>query len=54
MKGKVIVVNLEKMYNESSKLRFIGGKMRTAAYDTKPQIALRNCSKEAVGEGQYM
>ena len=46
MKGKVIVVNLEKMYNESSKLRFIGGKIRTIAWETTFQIALRKCSKE--------
>ena len=26
--------------------------MRTAAQDTAPQIALRDCSKEAVREGQ--
>ena len=28
--------------------------MRTIAQETAPQIALRNCSKEAVGEGQYI
>ena len=27
--------------------------MRTAAQETAPQIALKDCSKEAVGEGQY-
>ena len=26
--------------------------MRTAAWETVPQIALRNCSKEAGGEGK--
>ena len=28
--------------------------MRTAAQETAPQIALRDCSKEIVGEGQYI
>ena len=28
--------------------------MRTAAWKTAPQVALRNCSKEAGGEGQYI
>ena len=28
--------------------------MRTAARETVPQMALRDCSKEAVGEGQYI
>ena len=28
--------------------------MRTAARETVPQIALRDCSEEAVGEGQCM
>ena len=32
----------------------VWGKMRTIAQETAPQIALRNCSKEAVGEGQYI
>ena len=36
------------------KVSFIWGKMRTVAWETAPQIALRDCSKEAVGEGQYM
>ena len=27
--------------------------MRTAAGETAPQVALRDCSKEAVGEGRY-
>ena len=33
-----------------AKLHFIWGKMRTAAQETAPQITLRECSKEAVGE----
>ena len=33
-----------------AKLHFIWGKMRTAAQETAPQITLRDCSKEAVGE----
>ena len=28
--------------------------MRTATQETAPQIALRDCSKKAVGEGQYL
>ena len=28
---------------------FIWGKMRTAAWETAPQRALRNCSREVVG-----
>ena len=40
--------------HESFELRFIWGKMRTAAWEIAPQIALRNCTKEVVGEGQYM
>ena len=30
------------------------GEMRTAAWESVPQRILRDCSKEAVGEGQYM
>ena len=37
---------------ESCELSFIWGKMKTAAWETAPPIALRDCSKEAVGEGQ--
>ena len=32
----------------------IWGKMRTVALETALQIALRDCSKEVVGEGQYI
>ena len=28
--------------------------MRTVAWETVSQLALRDCSKEAVSEGQYM
>ena len=37
-----------------AKLNFFRGKMRTAAQETVPQIPLRDCSKEAVGEGHYI
>ena len=37
---------------ESCELSFIWGKMRTAAQEGASQIALRDCSKQAVGEGQ--
>ena len=39
---------------ESCKLSFIWGKMRTAAQKAASQIALTDCSKVAVGEGQYI
>ena len=37
---------------ESCELSFIWGKMRTAAQEAASQIALRDCSKAAVGESQ--
>ena len=36
--------------HESSELNFIWGKMRTTAWERAPQIALRDCSKEAGGK----
>ena len=40
---------------ESGKLSFICGKMSTAAGETAPQTALRDCSKEVVrGRSIYM
>ena len=42
------------MQCERCELSFIWGKMRTVAWETAPQIALRDCSKEAVGEGEYI
>ena len=39
---------------ESCKLSFIWSERRTAAQEVTLQIALRDCSKEAVGEGQYI
>ena len=46
---------LKKMYNLRvvSQVLF-GGKMRTAAQEAASQIALRDCSKVAVGESQYI
>ena len=38
----------------TSKLTFIWGKMRTSAQEIAHQIALRDYSKEAVGEDKYM
>ena len=38
----------------SCEFSFIWGKMRTAAREAAPQIALIACSEEAVGEGQYI
>ena len=40
--------------HESCEFSFIWGKMRTAVWETLPQIALRNGSKVAVGGGQYI
>ena len=42
----------EKMSFQSCELSFIWGKMRTAAQETAPQIALRDWFKEVVGESQ--
>ena len=39
---------------ESRELSFTWDKMRTATWDTAPQIALRDCSKEVVGESWYV
>ena len=39
---------------ESCELSFIWGKMRTVALEVVHQIALRDCSKAAVREGQYI
>ena len=55
----IIVVNLRKCKSESCELSFIWGKMRAAAWETAPQIALRRRSKEAgvevgVVKDQYM
>ena len=38
---------------ESCELSFIWGKMRTAAWEAASLITLRDCSKAAVGEGQF-
>ena len=38
---------------ESCELSFIWGKMKTAALKAESQIALRDCSKAALGKGQY-
>ena len=47
-------VSTKMMHSVSFELSFIWDKMRTAAQETAPQIALRDCSKETVGEGQYI
>ena len=39
---------------ESCQLSFICGKMRIAAQEAIPQIALRDCSKASVGVGQHI
>ena len=38
----------------SCELSFTSGKMRTAAQEAASQIALRDCSKAAMGESQYI
>ena len=40
--------------HKSCELNFIWSKMRTAAWDTAPLIALRNCSKEPGRKDQYI
>ena len=45
----------KKMHNvRTVSLSFIGDEVKTTAQETAPQIALKNCCKEAVGEGQYI
>ena len=45
----------KKMHNvRIVSLSFIGDKVKTTAQEIAPQIALKNCCKEAVGEGQYI
>ena len=39
---------------ESCELSLIWGKMRTVAQKAAPQVALRDCSKEVVGDVQYI
>ena len=39
---------------ESCELSFTWGKVRTAAWEAASQIALRDCSKAAMGESQYI
>ena len=43
---------IRKAQCESSELSFIWVKMRMTAWETAPQIALRDCSKQAAGEGR--
>ena len=50
--GEVRFILLTKKKSTSWELSFIWGKMRTASQETGRQITLRDCSKEAVGEGQ--
>ena len=45
-------VDLKNAQCESGKLNFIWGRMRTAAWETASQVALRNCSKEARQKGR--
>ena len=44
----------KKEQRQSWELSVIWGKMKTTAWETTPQVALRNCSKEVGGEGQYI
>ena len=39
---------------ESCELSFIWGKMRTVGQEAASRTALRDCSKVAVGKGQYI
>ena len=50
-----ISVNLKKdVQLESYELSFIWGKMRTVTWEAVSQMTLRDCSKAAVGESQYI
>ena len=50
----VSITDFKKMHNVKV-VSFIWGKMRTIAWETKFQVALRNCSKEVGGRGgQYI
>ena len=49
-----LVPTKKDVQGKSYELSFIGDKMRTMAWETARQIALGDCSKEAVGEGQYV
>ena len=44
----------KKKHNMRAELSFIWGKMRTIAWETAFQIALRNCSKEVGGRSVYL
>ena len=44
----------EKMHNVRVACCFIGVKMKTSAKEKAPQIALRNFSKDIMGEDQYI
>ena len=50
----MLVLTKKRCTIESCKLSFIWGTMRTAAREAASQIALRDCSKAAVGESQYI
>ena len=39
---------------ESCELSLVWGKMRTVDWKAAPQIALRDCAEEVVGEVQYI
>ena len=49
-----ITVSKKDAQLERCELSFIWGKMRMAAGEATSQIALRDCSKAAVGESQYI
>ena len=50
----LLYLSSKKMLNLRCELSFIWGKMRTEAWETAPQIALRNSSTEVGKEGQYI
>ena len=52
---EIFCANLKKNAQcESYELSFIWGKMRTLAWETAFQIALRNCYEEVGGRSAYM
>ena len=50
----LVQLSLKNAQHENCELHFIWGKMKTLAQETAFQIALRNCSQEVRGKGQYI
>ena len=48
----LLSIKKKKAQHESCELSFIWGKMKIAAQETVPQIALKNCTKEVGDWGE--